>query len=124
MTVDAILEYGKKLVLIKRKYPPCEGMWALPGGIVKMDETLEQAIKREVKEETGVDCKIKKLLGAFSAIDRDPRGRSISICYHCTTEQEPEKSSEEAKEIRLFSPSSMPELAFDHEKMIKLIHED
>ena len=81
LTVDAIIIYDDRLVLIRRKNEPFRGMQALPGGFVEKDETVEQAVARETKEETGLDTVIVRLIGVYSDPGRDPRGPTVSICY-------------------------------------------
>jgi len=124
LTVDAILFWNGKLVLVRRKYPPFAGSWALPGGMVDMDETVEDAIVREVLEETGARCKVEKLVGVFSALDRDPRGRTVTVCFKCKALNEPAKNSSEAIEVGLFPLDELPKLAFDHEGIINAYKKD
>jgi 8-oxo-dGTP diphosphatase len=105
-----------KLLLIKRKNPPFEGKWALPGGFVEIDETLEEAAKRELKEETGISNIDLKQLHTFGAIDRDPRGRNISVVYYGLLDGEKIsiKADSDACEVKWFPIEKLPELAFDH----------
>ncbi|MHA1593836.1 MAG: NUDIX domain-containing protein [Candidatus Baldrarchaeia archaeon] len=122
LTVDAIirLEDGR-IVLIKRKNPPFEGWWALPGGIVEYGERVEDAVKREAWEETGIDIKIEKLVGIYSDPNRDPRGHFISICYLCSGRSEQMRAATDAAEVAAFHPDEIKKLklAFDHRKMLK-----
>src|SRR5436190_8929090 len=69
------------VLLVRRRYEPYESYWALPGGGIEPDETLEEAAERELREETGVTDTFIEQLATFSAVDRDPRGRVISCCY-------------------------------------------
>src|SRR3954467_13587864 len=71
-----------KLMLIQRALAPFEGKWALPGGFVRLDETLEEAARRELEEETGLNKVFLEQLHAFSAVDRDPRERVVSVAYY------------------------------------------
>lgn len=119
LTTDAILEKNNKLILVKRKWPPAKGQWALPGGIIQLNETAENAIKREVKEETGYDCQPEKLVGVFDDPERDPRGRAISICFKCKAKQKTTNETNETTAVKAFEQDSLPELAFDHKKMIE-----
>jgi len=123
LAVDAIILLNGKVVLIKRKNPPFENCYALPGGFVEKGETVEQALAREVKEETGLDIIIIKLVGVYSEPDRDPRGRVVSLCYLAEARGEPVPGAD-AKEVAVFAPSELPELAFDHEQMIHDAKED
>ncbi|MFQ6072864.1 MAG: NUDIX domain-containing protein [Methanosarcinales archaeon] len=123
LTVDAIIIYNNKIALIKRKNPPYKGQYAIPGGFVEIGETVEDAVKREAKEETGLDVEILKLVGVYSNPDRDPRGHTVSICYLCMGTGEI-KAGSDADDIKLFSLSDIPKLSFDHNKMIEDIKED
>jgi len=119
LTVDAIIPYEGKIVLIKRGHDPFKGCYALPGGIVEYGEKVEDAVLREVKEETGLDGKIYKLVGVYSDPARDPRGHFVSICYVVVPVGGELKAGSDAKEVELFPLDSLPELAFVHGKMIK-----
>ncbi|HDN83322.1 MAG TPA: NUDIX hydrolase [Candidatus Altiarchaeales archaeon] len=119
VTVDAVIIKDKKIVLIRRKNEPFKDFWALPGGFVEYGETVEQAILREVKEETGLDVKIVEIIGVYSAPDRDPRGHTISIAFLCKPISASIISGSDASEAKEFSLDALPKLAFDHEKIIK-----
>ena len=125
LTVDAIIfnkvQVDIKVLLIKRKYFPFEGKWALPGGFVDMDETLEQAIHRELKEETGLKCIKLQQLHTFGAIDRDPRGRTVSVVYWgFAGHNQKIKAGDDAKEAAWFSIHKLPSLAFDHTRILEM----
>ncbi len=119
LTVDAIIPYRGKIVLVKRKNEPFRGCYALPGGIVEYGESVESAVLRETKEETGIDGKIYKLVGVYSKPNRDPRGHFVSVCFIVVPEKGELKAGSDAEDVALFSIDSLPKLAFDHEKMIK-----
>jgi len=119
LTVDAIIPYRGKIVLIKRLNDPFKGYYALPGGIVEYGERVEEAVLREVEEETGIEGKVHSLVGVYSDPDRDPRGHFVSVCFIVLPVGGELKAGSDAKEVSLFSPDSLPNLAFDHEKMIK-----
>jgi len=119
LTVDAIIVKEDKILLIKRGHEPYRGYWALPGGFVEWGETVEEALKREVMEETGLDVEIKELIGVYSEPDRDPRGHSISIAYVCEITGGAERYGDDAADIGWYALESIPELGFDHRKMIK-----
>ena len=119
LTVDAIIPYQGKIVVIKRRNEPFKGYYALPGGIVEYGETVEEAVLREVKEETGLDVKIHKLVGVYSDPKRDPRGHFVSICFITLPVGGELKAGSDAKDIALFSLDNIPKLAFDHNKMIE-----
>ncbi len=117
LTVDALIIYEEKIVLIKRKNPPYKNMFALPGGFVDIGETVEKATIREAKEETDLDIEIIRLLGVYSDPKRDPRGHTVSICF-ITIGYGNVKAGDDAGDVELFDIYSLPELAFDHKKMI------
>ncbi len=81
LVVDVIVEVNNKVLLIKRAKQPFKGMLALPGGHVEQDETVAQAALRELKEETGIKAKLLNILGVYSALNRDPRGRYVSVVF-------------------------------------------
>ncbi|WP_456328759.1 NUDIX domain-containing protein [Archaeoglobus sp.] len=119
LTVDAIIPYQGKIVLIKRLNEPYKGFYALPGGIVEYGERVEDAVLREVEEETGLKGEIHSLVGVYSDPDRDPRGHFVSVCFIVIPKGGELKAGSDAKEVGLFSLENLPKLAFDHEKMIK-----
>lgn len=130
ITVDcAIFRYnvnlGPEILLIKRKNEPHQGCWALPGGFMDMNETIEESTNREVLEETGIDisnqsfCK-KYKLEIFDRPDRDERQRVVSVLSSVMVlNSVPSKAGDDAAECRWFSIYSLPSLAFDHKDMIK-----
>ncbi len=123
LTVDALIIFEGKIVLIRRRNPPFKDSFALPGGFVEVGETVEEAVVREAKEETGLDIEIIKLLGVYSDPLRDPRGHTVSICYLAKGRGKL-KAGSDAKDIGLFGLNEMPELAFDHNKIIENARSD
>ena len=117
LTVDAIILFTKGLVLIRRKNPPYQGKFALPGGFVEIGESTEKAAVREAFEETGLLIEIIKLVGVYSDPQRDPRGHTVSVCYLAKGFGKL-KGGSDAASAELFELDSIPELAFDHNKMI------
>lgn len=123
-TIDAIiLEENESIVLVKRKYPPYQGHWALPGGFVELEERVEDAVRREAEEETGLKIEILKLAGVYSDPARDPRGHTITIAYLCK-KKSPEgkpKGGTDAEEAKIFTRAeiSTMQLAFDHNIIIR-----
>jgi 8-oxo-dGTP diphosphatase len=81
VAVFAFRDGAMNVLLVRRRYEPYESYWALPGGLLEPDETLEEAAERELREETGVTDTYMEQLATFSEVDRDPRGRVISCCY-------------------------------------------
>ena len=92
VTVDAVVfrknVSALEVLLIQRKNYPFKGMWALPGGFVDMDETVEEAVVRELEEETSLQFSDLNQLHTFSSIGRDPRGRIISVMFYGITEMD------------------------------------
>ena len=116
LTVDGILEIDGKILLVKRKNPPFKDFWAFPGGFVKYGERTEEAVVREVFEETGIKTRVKDLLGVYSDPERDPRGHTVSIVYVLEYIEGSPKGADDAKEARFFPIEEVKRmnLAFDH----------
>jgi len=121
LTVDIVLIHARRqILLIKRKNEPFQGKWALPGGFVDPGERLEEAAMRELTEETDVhlDSGLRQV-GAFGDPDRDPRGRTVSVAYLVLVEQQPHVTAgSDAGEAAWFELTKLPDLAFDHRKII------
>ena len=125
ITVDAAVFRKQnstwELLLIERGHPPYQGMWALPGGFVEMDETLEEAATRELKEESGITFEKLQQLRAYSAVDRDPRHRTISVVFTGilnNSKQQP-MAGDDAAKVAWFRVNHLPPLAFDHANMVQ-----
>jgi ADP-ribose pyrophosphatase YjhB (NUDIX family) len=114
-TVDIIIENGGGIVLIDRKHAPCG--WALPGGFVDEGEKIEDAARREAKEETGLDVTLTQLLGVYSDPRRDPRQHTLSVLFVATAAGAP-RGSDDALAAKVFAPSEIPPLCFDHDQMV------
>lgn len=119
LTVDGVIVRGSKLLLIRRGNPPFKNTWALPGGFVEYGETVERAVRREVREETCLDTSIRRLVGVYSDPDRDPRGHTVSVVFLLTVESGSPQGGDDAAEARWFDIAALPELAFDHAKIIR-----
>jgi 8-oxo-dGTP diphosphatase len=124
LTVDALIIAREKgdwrLLLICRGKEPFKGLWALPGGFVHMDETLEQACCRELEEETGLHLSAMEQFRVFDGLDRDPRHRTISVVFYAILPLVCEvKGEDDASDARWFPLSDLPELAFDHGEIIR-----
>ncbi len=125
VTVDIILatdETEVQVLLIERKKPPFKGQWAFPGGFLDPDETLENAAKRELKEETGLDINNLKQFKTYSDPERDPRGRTISTVFYAKIHPSGKvmaKAGDDAAKTRWFSLKNLPNLAFDHRQIIE-----
>ena len=105
-----------KVLLVKRKEWPYQGSWAIPGGFVKMDESLEDAAQRELKEETGVTDVYLEQLYTFGEPKRDPRTRVITVTYFALVDWSKIKlkAASDASAVNWFSMYDLPKLAFDH----------
>ncbi len=111
-----------KLLLIKRLRDPFAEHWALPGGFLDMDETLEEAAVRELREETQVQANRLEPIGAFSRVDRDPRGRVISFGFLAVLPDAPTPEAvagDDAKDAAWFPLDALPPLAFDHAQIVE-----
>jgi 8-oxo-dGTP diphosphatase len=127
ITVDSLVfayEEGElKVLLIKRGHEPFKGMWAVPGGFIEMNETCEQAASRELEEETGLKGIELKQFHVFSAVDRDPRERIITIAHLAlinNINEQTVKGSDDADEAAWFKISALPSLAADHGEIIEV----
>jgi|SRR3989344_4835760 len=125
VTVDIIIFTVKnedlKVLLVKRNVPPFENFWALPGGFVKMTESLEEAAKRELVEETGVKDVYLEQLYTFGNPKRDPRTRVITVAYFALVSWEnlKLKASTDVSDVQWFSAFDVPKLAFDHKEILE-----
>lgn len=110
-----------EVLLIKRKKDPYKGYWALPGGFLEIEETPEEAARRELKEETGLEIDVLKEVGTFGEIDRDPRGRTITIAFYTFfhRNQNDPLAQSDAEDVRWVSIKDIPELAFDHREILQ-----
>lgn len=121
VTVDIVLftimDEDLKVLLVQRRVEPYEGFWSLPGGFVRMEESLEEAALRKLKEKTNVDEVYLEQLYTFGNIDRDPRARVITIAYYAlvSSERFTLKPSEAVSDVNWHSIYDLPELAFDHQ---------
>ncbi|MDO8622756.1 MAG: NUDIX domain-containing protein [archaeon] len=124
VTVDIVIFTIKdnelKVLLVKRGIEPFKEMWAIPGGFIKMEESLEESAKRELSEETGVRDVYLEQLYTFGDVNRDPRGRVITVSYFALIKPEglKLKASTDASEAKWFSVYNIPNLAFDHKKIL------
>lgn len=123
LTVDALmLKYTSgilKLLLIKRKHEPFKDFWAFPGGFVEPNETVEEALTRELKEETGLVAHDPVQFYTASAPGRDPRGWTISVVYmDVVPEGKIARAGDDAAEAEWHGITDLPALAFDHEAIV------
>lgn len=119
LTTDGILLEKGRVLLTKRNTPPFFGFWTLPGGHVDYGETVEKAVKREMKEELGTSVKIKKLFGVYSDPKRDPRYHTTSVVYLLEKIKGEIRINEESSEFKYFSFKNLPKkIGFDHRKIL------
>jgi len=120
LTVDGLIKKNAQILLVKRAIKPFKGSWTLPGGHVECGERVEQALKREIKEELSVQASIKKLVGVYSDPQRDPRYHSVSIVFACQIDKGQIKLNREASDFKYFALDNLPDkIGFDHRKIIK-----
>lgn len=124
VTVDVVVftirNGGLHVLLVKRKYPPFEGRWAIPGGFVLPEETLDAAALRELAEETGVADVYLEQLYTFGDPKRDPRGRVVTVSYFALISPDrPLKAATDAAEAAWFPMAKLPALAFDHDGILE-----
>lgn len=119
VTADCVVitkDNEPKILLIQRRNEPYKDYWAFPGGFMEMDETTEQCAIRELKEETGLIVSDIKQIGAYSKVDRDPRGRTITVAYLAIVDDvENVVGGDDASKAEWFSVNNLPRLAFDHD---------
>ena len=118
VTADCVIitkEAEPKVLLIQRGIDPYKGCWAFPGGFMNMDETTEQCAIRELEEETGLKISNLHQIGAYSKVDRDPRGRTITVAYLAIVDSPLDvKGQDDAANAAWFPINALPTLAFDH----------
>lgn len=131
VTVDAAVfgffKNKAKLLLIERKKEPFKGKWALPGGFVEIDEELEDAVARELAEETGLANIKLEQMRVFGTVGRDPRGRQITVAFMgvVTKGHTKIKAGDDAAKARWFDIEELPkDLAFDHNEIVKFAIEN
>ena len=123
VTADCVVitkEEQPKVLLIQRGADPYKGCWAFPGGFMNMDETTEQCAIRELEEETGLRVSDVHQIGAYSKVDRDPRGRTITVAYLAIIDEPVQVTGQDdAAKAEWFPLSALPELAFDHAEIMR-----
>ena len=123
VTADCVViakEAEPKVLLIERGADPFKGCWAFPGGFLNMDETTEQCAVRELEEETCMKIQKLQQIGAYSKVDRDPRGRTITVVYLAVIDSPCEvKGQDDAAKAQWFPLDALPKLAFDHDDIMR-----
>ena len=129
LTVDCVVfgldDADLKVLLIQRDLPPHEGSWALPGGFVRPDESVEDAARRELREETGLADVFLEQLYTFGEVDRDPRGRVVTVAHYALVKlsEQRVKAATDARDAAWFAVTDLPRLAFDHDRIVESAHE-
>ena len=122
VTADCVVMTNEplpKVLLIQRGADPFKGAWAFPGGFMNMDETTEECSMRELEEETGLKVATVHQVGTYSKVDRDPRGRTITVAYLAIIDSPEEvKGQDDAAKAEWFPITELPTLAFDHSDII------
>ncbi len=119
LTTDGVLIENGRVLLVRRGNEPAKGAMALPGGIVEYGERLEDCVVREVREETGLETRVLRLVGIFSDPGRDPRGHFVSALYELERTGGELLAGDDAAETGFYPLDHLPQLAFDHEEMIR-----
>lgn len=123
LTADCVVvtkETDAKVLLIERGDDPYKGCWAFPGGFMNMDETTEQCAIRELEEETGLHVNNVVQIGAYSKVDRDPRGRTVTVAYLAIVDRPLVViGQDDAAKAEWWPLSNLPELAFDHDRIMQ-----
>ena len=108
-----------KVLLVQRGIEPYKGRWAFPGGFLQMDESAEEGALRELREETGLSGAFIRQFHTFSAPDRDPRERVITIAFYALVRIEEVTGGDDAADARWFALDEVPQLAFDHDQILR-----
>ncbi|MBW4521839.1 MAG: NUDIX hydrolase [Scytolyngbya sp. HA4215-MV1] len=126
LTVDCVVfgldeQHTLKVMLIRRNLPPFQEQWALPGGFVRVDESLDAAARRELQEETGIQEVFLEQLYTFGAVDRDPRERVVSVAYYALVNlsEYAIQAATDASDAAWFPITRLPPLAFDHDRILQ-----
>jgi 8-oxo-dGTP diphosphatase len=126
LTVDAVVfgldDEDLKVLLIRRDLEPFQGRWALPGGFVRVGESLEDAVRRELQEETGLSQLFLEQLYTFGAVDRDPRERVVTVAYYALVRlsEHSIRAATDARDAAWFAVSEARGLAFDHDRILRV----
>lgn len=120
LVIFTLLQKALHVLLVKRRQQPFAGMWALPGGFVRMDESLEDAARRELREESGVEDVYLEQLYTFGAPRRDPRTRVITVAYFALARAERQRlrAATDTTAVNWFPAYEPPALAFDHRQIL------
>ncbi|MBR1794128.1 MAG: NUDIX hydrolase [Bacteroidales bacterium] len=114
------LREGLSILLVQRGIDPFKGRWAFPGGFLRMDEDADTGARRELMEETGFEAESITQFGTFTAVDRDPRERVITIAYLALVRKGDVQGGDDAADARWFPVTAVPPLAFDHDRILRI----
>ena len=124
VTTDCVIfgfdNEGLSVLLVERGLEPFKGCWAFPGGFLQMDEDAETGAKRELMEETGFRAERIEQFGTFTEVNRDPRGRVITIAHLALVKKGEVKGGDDASQARWFPINQVPQLAFDHDRILRV----
>lgn len=117
--VDGIIVQDGRVLLIRRGRNPFKGCFAIPGGYMDRDETAEEACKREVLEETGLEGTIEAFLGYYDSPSRDPQRQNVSLVYVVKPHPGEAVAGDDAEEILWADLDHLPDMAFDHQQILE-----
>ena len=124
VTTDCVIfgfdSEGLSVLLVERGIEPYKGCWAFPGGFMQMDEDAQTGAKRELKEETGLEADYIEQFGTFTEVNRDPRGRVVTIAYFALVKKTEVKGADDAAQAKWFPIDAIPPLAFDHDRILRV----
>lgn len=124
VTTDCVIfgfdKDGLSVLLVERGLEPFKGCWAFPGGFLQMDEDADTGARRELKEETGLETDAIEQFGTFTEVNRDPRGRVITIAYYALVQKSEVVGGDDAAAARWFPIHEVPRLAFDHDRILRI----
>lgn len=129
LTVDCVVfgldDEDLKVILIQRDLPPFSGQWALPGGFVRLEETLDAAARRELQEETGLEDVFLEQFYTFGSLDRDPRERVVSVAYYglVNLRDYQIQATTDARDTAWFPVQQLPNLPFDHNQIVAMAYD-
>jgi len=129
LTIDCVVfgldDEDLKVLLVERDLEPFAGRWALPGGFVRVDESLDDAARRELAEETGLQKVYLEQLYTFGAVGRDPRERVVSVAYYALVKLSDHRvqAATDARSAAWFAVDDVPKLAFDHDTILQVAHD-
>ena len=122
VTADCVVitsETEPRVLFIERGGEPYKGQWAIPGGFLNMDETVAHCSERELEEETGIVLTGMQLVGIYSDVERDPRGRVLTVAYAAMTTMPEANAGDDAAAAKWWPLNALPQLAFDHDKILE-----